>query len=249
MHSAIVPPLPLLTPIACSASCMRSPRPIPLSPSLPTAAMDGSRFGSSHGGAAESGKLPQLRGSPEKYATAHTTDSATNSFRRSQQQQQHSQQHHPSDDDDGLLSEPNPFTLPREDVFLMREREKASKLAEREKLAKMKIWEKPAKSSALSGGSNGMLAATQQILSTSYQDRKEERQKYLSTTLNTASTLASRALHPGVGPAAMAASAGGAGPSSVAGGAADRLFASAGGRRREKENMSDFIARRSATCS
>ena len=200
--------------------------------------MDASRFGSPSAPGSD-GRLPQLRGAPEKYAAGGFGDAQGSGRGRGQQA--------PRDaDDDALSREPNPFTLPREDVFLMREREKASKAAERDKLARMKIWEKPAKSSALAGGAggSGMLAATQQVISTSYADRKEERQKYLSTTLNTAGAMASRALHPGVGPAAMAASAGGAGPSAVGGGAADRLFASSGGRRREKENMSDFIAKK-----
>jgi len=136
-------------------------------------------------------------------------------------------------------AEANPFTLPREDVFLMREREKAAKTAERERLTKMKIWDKPARSGQL------LLSSTQQVLASSYADRVAERQKYLSTTLNTAGALASRALHAGVGPAAMsstmgAASAGGAGAAGAAGGG-DRLFQ---GRRREKENMSDFIAKK-----
>jgi hypothetical protein len=143
---------------------------------------------------------------------------------------------------DGAASgEANPFTLPREDVFLMREREKMHKAQERDRLTRMKIWEKPARSGQL-------LSSTQQVLASSYADRVAERQKYLSTTLNTAGALASRALHSGVGPAAMAASAGqglgsttavAAAPGGGAGG--DRLFQ---GRRREKENMSDFIAKK-----
>src|SRR5437016_1761374 len=80
--------------------------------------------------------------------------------------------------------EPNPFTLPKEDVFLMREREKAQKTADRERLQRMKIWDKPAKSSQLA-----LQQTTGAPVSTTYQDRVAERQKYLSTTLNTAGSL------------------------------------------------------------
>ena len=159
-------------------------------------------------------------------------ESPSHSFRRSG----HLGDLHPGVDDDagaGLgagAGESNPFTLPREDVFLMREREKASKAAERDRLARMKIWDKPAKSGGL------LLSSTQAVIASSYADRVHERQKYLSTTLNSASAMASRALNPAAQGASAAAAAPlpGSSPS-------DRLFQ---GRRREKENMSDFIAKK-----
>jgi len=57
-----------------------------------------------------------------------------------------------SDDDFDVDTQPNPFSLPKEDVFMLRERERQLKLQEREKLKKMRIWEKPAKLSEVTEG-------------------------------------------------------------------------------------------------
>jgi len=193
-----------------------------------------------------SDRLPQLRGSPERHPPRSAGGNAGSSSPFRGGLGEHASPESPSAAYDGGVfghdgsGEANPFSLPREDVFLMREREKAAKAQERERLTKMKIWEKPARSSQL-------LSSTQQVLASSYADRVAERQKYLSTTLNTAGALASRALHSGVGPAAMAPSAG-QGLGSTAPGSANGASGGAGGvfhvRRREKENMSDFIAKK-----
>lgn len=94
-------------------------------------------------------------------------------------------------DEDGYgdgIEEENPFTLPKEDIFMLREKEKREKLVEKERLQQLKIWEKnPQRSTHLVKSS-----------------RLNHNQKY-------------QAPHQ------------------------DRMFQ---GRRREKENMTDFIAKK-----
>lgn len=54
-------------------------------------------------------------------------------------------------DEYGMDEEPNPFSLPKEDVFLLREREKREKAEKRQKEKNMKIWEKNPKTSSRVG--------------------------------------------------------------------------------------------------
>lgn len=141
------------------------------------------------------------------------------------------------DAEDSILHEPNPFALPKEDVFLMREREKAMKQQERARLQQMKIWEKPSRTSELRLMSSTAPAGH---ISSTYQERVEDRHHYLNTTIGTGSAsggaqsgqagLAARALNGAVGPAAT-----------LSFNQKDRMFQ---GRRREKENMADFIAKK-----
>jgi len=138
------------------------------------------------------------------------------------------------DDPDGLSPrmEANPFSLPRDDVFALRQREKEQKAMEKERLQKMKIWEKPSRAGMAAG-----LSSTQPITgSGSYAERQAERSRYLQTSMNAAGGQASRA-----GPSGASSTFGRSeGGSSMLGGG-NRLFQ---GRRREKENMSDFIAKK-----
>ena len=43
---------------------------------------------------------------------------------------------------EGYEDEPNPFVIPNEDIFMMREREKAEKHAEKIRQSKLKVWQK-----------------------------------------------------------------------------------------------------------
>jgi len=106
-------------------------------------------------------------------------------------------------------SEPNPFVLPNEDVFLLREKEREEKAAERARNLNTKIWDKHS-------AENDTVAISQ---------------------IRVARARPSNA-------SGGVSGAGGAGAAGGGKKAADCVFQ---GRRREKENMAEFIAKKRET--
>jgi hypothetical protein len=126
---------------------------------------------------------------------------------------------------DSLSNPSNPFTLPSEDIFALRNHDREQRQQQREKLKTMKIWEKPVKASMVVENN-----APQTFYSAAeaYQDRKLTRQRYLASTKQ-------RSSQPQQNQTAVISGA-------AAGGGVSLVTQAT--RRMQRENISDFIAKK-----